>query len=209
MPLPWLQILDAIIGVTDLARSRKIRKMSQATEEPQQQLEAGGRGSPALGTLEARLAGVVVAALKEAFDRDTRRLELERAQLDAERERADRALRLELLRQAGDREIGRLRLLAGVAVASWLGTLFLLVLPGRMVSVQPGARLALGVGWLLLLGAIAMSFVAQSQVAASLDRADAPAGRRDAVSSGTAGALALWLIVLGLALVGLAVLIAS
>ena len=35
--------------------------------------------------LEARLAGVVVAALKEAFDRDTRRLELEREQLDAER----------------------------------------------------------------------------------------------------------------------------
>ena len=28
MPLPWLRILDAVIGVTDLARSRKIRTLS-------------------------------------------------------------------------------------------------------------------------------------------------------------------------------------
>src|SRR6185436_9870926 len=79
-------------------------------------------GSPrALGNLEARLAGVVVAALKEAFDRDNRRLDLEREQAQAERLRAERALRLELARQAVDREIGRLRLTAGVAVACWLG----------------------------------------------------------------------------------------
>ena len=122
MAFPWLQVLDAVIGVTDLARSRKIRKMSQESGEPPQQLEAGGRAG--LGGLEARLAGVVVAALKEAFERDTHRLELEREQLEAERLRAERALALELRRQASDREIGRLRLLAGVAVASWIGTLF-------------------------------------------------------------------------------------
>ncbi len=203
MPVPWLQILDAVIGVTDLARSRKIRKMSQATDE--QQLETSGRGGGALGNLETRLAGVVVAALKEAFDRDTRRLELERAQLDTERERAERALNLELLRQAGDREIGRLRLLAGVAVATWIGTLFF---SARLAGGQMGVRAAMGGGWLLLLGAIAMSFVAQSRVAAALDGVGAIADRRNAVSSGVAGALALWLIVLGLALVGLAVLIA-
>ena len=45
------------------------------------------------GALEARLAGVVVAALKEAFDRDSRRLELERDQLAAERLRAFAAQR--------------------------------------------------------------------------------------------------------------------
>src|SRR5229473_1646796 len=116
MAVPWLGIIDAVIGVTTLARGR----WSPASE--QQQLEAGGRN---LGGLETRLAGVVVAALKEAFDRDTRRLELEREQLAAERLRAERALKLELLRQSGDREIGRLRLLAGVAVASWIGTLLL------------------------------------------------------------------------------------
>src|SRR5437763_9335040 len=133
MALPWLRILDALIGVTDLARSRKIRTMADEQQQ-QQQLEVGGR---TVGGVEARLAGVVVAALKEAFDRDTRRLELERDQAAAERERAERALRLELRRQAGDREIGRLRLLAGGAIASWLGTLFF---SARLVGGPPAAR---------------------------------------------------------------------
>jgi hypothetical protein len=201
MPLPWLQILDAVIGVTDLARSRKIRRMADA---PEQQLEGGNR-APA--GLEARLAGVVVAALKEAFDRDARRIEFEREQVSAERERAERALRLELQRQAGDREIGRLRLLAGVAVASWIGTLFF---SSRLMSGGVGPRVMLGAGWLLLLAAFALAFTAQSNVAnalAGLARDDNAASSRP-VSSGAGGALALWLIVGGLGLVGLAVLIA-
>ena len=45
-----------------------------------------------LGALETRLAGVVVAALKEAFDRDKARMDLERETLEAERARAERAL---------------------------------------------------------------------------------------------------------------------
>ena len=112
MPMPWLQILDAVIGLTDLARSRKIRKLSQeSAERGPAPLEISGRAG-AMGGLETRLAGVVVAALKEAFDRDTRRLDLEREQMAAERLRAERALRLELRRQAADREIARVRLLA-------------------------------------------------------------------------------------------------
>src|SRR5713101_6370141 len=100
MPMPWLQILDAVIGITDLARTRKIRKLSQESTEPvPAPLEPSGRAG-AIGGLETRLAGVVVAALKEAFDRDTRRLDLEREQMAAERLRAERALRLELRRQA-------------------------------------------------------------------------------------------------------------
>jgi hypothetical protein len=201
MALPWLRILDALIGVTDLARSRKMARVGRAAEDPQEQLEAGGHA----GNLETRLAGVVVAALKEAFDRDSKRLDLEKVQLDAERERAERALNLELLRQAGDREIGRLRLLAGVAVVTWMGTLFF---SARLIGGATAARVALGGGWLLLLGAIAMSFQAQSHVAAALDRVGAIADRRDAISSGISGALALWLIVVGLALIGAAVLIA-
>jgi hypothetical protein len=197
MPFPWLRVLDVVIGVTDLARSRKIQKMSQESAEQPQQLEVGGRAG--LGGLEARLAGVVVAALKEAFERDTHRLELEREQLAAERVRAERALALELRRQASDREIGRLRLLAGVAVASWIGTLFFST---RLLGGSPGARSALGIAWLLLLAAFASSFVAQSQVAESAGRPD-----ERAVDSGLAGAFALWLIVLGLALVGVAVLV--
>src|ERR1700704_2063060 len=116
MAVPWLQLIDAALGAATCAGGRRA---PAAVEEPGQ-LEAGGR---ALGGLEHRLAGVVVVALKEAFDRDTRRLELEREQLAAERDRTERALRLELERQAGDREIGRLRLLAAIAFASWISTL--------------------------------------------------------------------------------------
>jgi len=199
--LPWLRILDVVIGATDLARSRKIRTLADEQHHHQQQLEAGP-GSSVGGIVEARLAGVVVAALKEAFDRDTRRLELEREQADAERARAERALRLELRRQAGDREIGRLRLLAGVAVVAWLGTLFF---SARLMGGPVGARAALGFGWLLLLAAVAASFNAQSRVAAALD-ATAPDDR--SVASVAGGALTVWLIVAGLALICVAVLIA-
>jgi len=199
MPVPWLQILDAVIGVTDIVRSRKIRTMADAQQQ-QQLLETGGR---APGGLETRLAGVVVAALKEAFDRDARRIEFERDQAAAERERADRALRLELRRQAGDREIGRLRLIAASAVTIWIATLFLVsrVPPG-------GARFALGAGWLLLAAAAATSFTGQSRVTGQLDVRDAISAPDKPVSSGAAGQLSVWLVLAGLALVGVAVLVA-
>jgi len=196
MPIPWLRIIDAVLGVTDLARSRT----PAPPVDPDQQLQFDpGRGGP-LGGLETRLAGVMVAALKEAFDRDTRRLELERATLEGERERAERALRLELRRQAGDREIGRLRLLAGIAVASWVGTLFF---SARALGGGVGPRLAIGAAWLLLLVSFAAAFVGQSRVAESIAHTE----DRD-LGSGTVGAVALWSIVGGLALVGLSVLIA-
>ena len=200
MAFPWLRILDVVIGATDLARSRKIRTLADEQQQEQHQLAAGPGGGVG-GIVEARLASVVVAALKEAFDRDTRRLELEREQATAERERAERALRLELRRQAGDREIGRLRLLAGVAVVSWLGTLFF---SARLMGGPVRARVALGVGWMLLLAAVAASFSAQSRVAAALDLLT-PDDRSTASLAG--GALAVWLIVAGLALVCVAVLI--
>ena len=190
------------------ARRRQFRarpKAPAATDEQlqQQQLEAGARVP---GGLEARLAGVVVAALKEAFDRDSRRLELEREQLAAERQRAERALRLELQRQAGDREIGRLRLLAGVAVAAWIGDAVAVVAARRAPA--SARALALGGGWLLLLAAIAASFIAQSRVAGALTRVADSGARGAMITSGASGALALWLSVFGLALVALAVLIA-
>jgi hypothetical protein len=204
MPLPWLQILDAVIGVTDIVRSRKIKSLAET--QPSLALDAGGRVGGPGGALEARLAGVVVAALKEAFDRDARRIEFEREQAAAERERAERALRLELQRQAADREIGRLRLLAAIAVAIWIGTLFF---SARLLGGGIAARALVGAGWALLLGALAAAFSAQVTVAGALDavtRDDGAAVRP--MSSGPAGALALWLIVFGLTLVGLAALIA-
>ena len=197
MPLPWLQLIDAGLGIANFARGRK---SAAATEEPNAQLEAAGRGP---GGLEARLAGVVVAALKEAFDRDSRRIEFERELADAERRRAERLLQLELQRQAGDREIARLRLLAGAAGAAWLGTLFL---SARLLG-GTGTRVALGLGWLLLLGAVGAAFAAQSRVAAVVDALSAGDDRRP-IRSGASGVLALWLMIAGLMFVGLATLLA-
>jgi hypothetical protein len=199
MPVPWLQLVDAALGIANFARGRKA---PEPPTETGQQLDAASR-APA--GLEARLAGVVVAALKEAFDRDSRRLELEREQLAAERQRAERLLRLELHRQAGDREIGRLRLMAGVAGTAWVGSLLLL---SRVAGGGIGARVTLGFGWLLLLAAIAASFSAQSRVAAITDALASGDDDRRAMGSGGASAVALWLMMGGLMLVGLAALLA-
>ena len=204
MALPWLRILDAVIGVTDLARSRKMKSLSRTGGDPES-LDASGQRPPLHG-LEARLAGVMVAALKEVFDRDSRRLELERSQAEAERERTERALRLELLRQRADREIGRMRLLAAVGVVGWLGTLSY---ASRMV--ETSSRVMFAAGWLALLAAVATSFAAQSQVASAVERAkgvaDVAWDDRDTAWSTAPGSIALWLVVVGLALVGLAILL--
>ena len=197
MPVPWLRIIDAVISVADLVRSRTPR----ARSDGRQPFALRSR----LGHLEARMVGVVVAALREAFDRDSRRLELEREQLEAERQRAERALRLELLCQAGDREIGRLRLVAGIAVASWLGTLFF---SARLTGGGLGARATLGVAWASFLAALASALVAHLRIANALGRiAIAGNARPDELSAGISGALAPWLIVFGLALIAVAVLV--
>jgi hypothetical protein len=200
VPVPWLRIIDTVFSLADFARSRRRAPPTEETGGGQLQLDPSRGGAlGALGGLEARLAGVMVAALKEAFDRDTRRLELERAHVESERARAERMLQLELRRQAGEREIGRLRMLAGIAVASWIGTLFFSV---RLLDGGAGARVALGGAWLLLLLAFAAAFIGQSRVAESLARSE----NKD-LDSGPAGSLALWLIVAGFALVGFSVLL--
>jgi hypothetical protein len=196
MAVPWLRLIDAALGLGDIVRRVKGR---DAEEEARQV----GVGPSALGGLEARLAGVVVAALKEAFDRDHQRLELERQQMEAERLRAERAMRLEMLRQAGDREIGRMRLIAAVALASWLGTL---VLASRLLAGTPG-RVALGAGWLLLLLALALALVEQSRIARALAAEDDRRAVDAVTAAGTGGMLAPWLVVGGLAAAAFGVLI--
>lgn len=149
------------------------------------------------GQIEARLSNVVVAALKEAFDRDHARLELERAHLDEERRRADEALRLEMRRQAMDREIGRLRLLAGTALIGWVASVLMLV--ARLGDASVASRAVLGVGWLLLLGALAAAFTAQSRLGEITGSGP--------LDSGHAGGAALWLLTLGLAAAGASLLV--
>jgi hypothetical protein len=150
------------------------------------------------GQLEARLTNVVVAALKEAFDRDHERLELERAQLDEQRRRAEEAMRLELRRQAADRELGRLRFLAGMALIGWIASV--LVLGVRLDTASTIARVVLGTGWLLLLGALASAFAAQGRINAYVPDQHTP------LDPGP-GAAALWLLVGGLALSAISLLI--
>jgi hypothetical protein len=196
MPVPWLGLFDAALGLANLVRGTGPRRPANELQEGDRLATTAGGG--ALGQLEARLAGVVVAALKEAFERDNRRLELERQQMEAERRRAERALRLELLRQAAEREVGRLRLIAGLAAASWLGTLLFF---GRIAGAGVGGRVALGAGWALLLGALAASFAGQSKLAASAAQLTADEGATSPPSAGALGATAPWLFVAGLAVI--------
>jgi len=107
------------------------------------------------------------------------------------------ALRLELRRQSGEREIGRLRLVAAIAVISWLVTLFF---SRELLEGGVAARAALGAGWILLLGSLGSAFTAQTTIASKI------AGEGD-LSSGPAGSVAAWLIVAGLAVIGMAVLV--
>src|SRR5882672_3536251 len=98
MALPWLRIIDSALNLADLAwRARP----AAALRDPGQQL------APARAATEARLAGVVISALKEAFDRDHQRLEFEKEQREADRRRAERLFKIEIARQAGDREVSR------------------------------------------------------------------------------------------------------
>jgi hypothetical protein len=142
--------------------------------------------------VEARLTNVVVAALKEAFDRDHARLELERAHLDEQRRRAEENVRLELQRQAIDREIGRLRLLAGAGLAGWIAPVVLLVTRSQQLS--SSSRTVLITAAVLLLGCVGSAFSAQVDIAARVRESD------DAPKTAT-GVASLWLLLAGLALV--------
>lgn len=198
MPVPWLRVLDAVLGLTELARKVKQRPAAALSDS----------GEPAAlraatTPIEARLTGVVVAALKEAFDRDHQRIQLEREQHEAERKRSERLLRLDLARQAGDRELARLRQVSGIAVASWLGTV---VFAGIAGDLSVAARVLLGTGWLLLIAALGAALAAQSAVAATLARAEERDDRAARSASG-AGLAAPWLLLGGLTVIAASVLI--
>lgn len=197
MAVPWLRLIDAALGMGDVVR--RVRARSGIADDTRQLAQT----SSALGGIEARLAGVVVAALKEAFDRDNQRIELERQKQDAERERAERALRLELLRQAGEREISRLRWIAAIAVSGWIGAL---LLASRLLATS-GSRVLLGAGLALLLIAMACAFTDQSRIGRSLAVADDRLSVETATAPGLAGVAAPWLVAAGFAAITIAVLL--
>ena len=98
-------------------------------------------------------------------------------QLEEQRRRAEEALRLELRRQAADRELGRLRLLAGTALVGWIASVVMLGGAARRRHRRRAAS-ALAAGWLLLLGALGAAFTAQGRVGASASDSAIGARRR-------------------------------
>src|SRR6188508_3237882 len=117
-----VKMFDTFMALRDVAM--RVRGPSApAPDSGLMQSPGGGLG----GQIETRLTNVVMAALKEAFDRDHARLELERAQLDEQRRRAEEAMRQELRRQATDRELARLRLIAGTALIGWIASVSVFV----------------------------------------------------------------------------------
>ncbi len=189
-----MRAFDAIMMFRDAAKSFKGEpppSTSMAKPEPPP--------APALGQLEATLTNVVVAALKEAFDRDHARLELERTQLEEQRRRADEALRMEVRRQAAERELSRLRLLGGTALVGWIASV--VALGARLGAVSTPGRVALAVGWAFLLGALGTAFSAQGRISADMTESSRP------LEAGRAAAASVWLLMAGLGAVALSLLI--
>jgi hypothetical protein len=183
----WMRVLDTVSGLAQL--TGRIRRGSGL--EASEGLPAGGP----LGGLETRLAGVLVAALKEAFDRDSTRLEMERSQIDAERQRAEEALRAELRRQAGERALGQLRMIAVMAICGWALSAALGVwLPGMRTGL-PWALLA--AGWALAMATLGTAFAGWQRISAWT--AETRAGAIEPFAS-PAAAAAPWLLIGALAL---------
>jgi hypothetical protein len=152
----WMGVVDTVGGLVQMAR--RYRRGDSLIDSASSSL-----GGP-IGQIETRLAGVVVAALKEAFDRDSARLELERTHIEAERRRAEEALRAELRRQAADRLVGQLRTIAVMAIGTWALSAALGVwMPGMRLGLP---RVLLGIGWLFALSALGASFAGWHRVSA-------------------------------------------
>ena len=187
----WMKAFNTITNLVELS------KQFRRPVAPEESLSGAAR--PA-GALETRLAGVLVAALKEAFDRDSARLELERSHVDAERERAERALRAELQRQAADRALAHLRLIALLAVGAWaLSAALGVLLPGMRAGVP---RVLLGLGWAAAFSSLGCAFAGWRVVLAA--SSDLSGGEAEP----GAAAVAPWLLLLSLAFIGASLLFA-
>ena len=193
----WLRVIDIAANIAQwTGRQRKSGPGADTGLEPV--------GGP-LAQLETRLAGVVVAALKEAFDRDKARTDLERAHLEAERQRAEQALRAELRRQAADLALGRIRMTAIMAIGVWMLSAALAV---WMPGMRSGAtRYVLGGGWACALASLACAFAGWQRIATWL-AVESDGGTGSASRPHRAELAAPWLLVAAVAFVGVALLLA-
>ena len=197
---PWLKVLDVVSSLA-LGRPGPADRDDAAPPGPGGPL-GRSESSGGLGLLEARLAGVVVAALKEAFDRDKARMDLERATLEGERARAERALAAELRRQAADRALSQLKL---IAMFAGLALLVSGVLAAWISGMRVGIAAALlSLAWVLGLGALGCVFAAWQQVTVWASQTDPPpaGGSKPAV-------IAPWLLLGSLSFVAASLLLAG
>ena len=188
----WMRVLDTVTGLARMGGRLRATLDPTYSEVP----ETAARG------LETRLAGVVVAALKEAFDRDRARMELERSQIEAERRRAEDALAAELRRQAAEQALGQLKLLAIMAIGMWMLSAALAVwLPGMRAGLPRGL---LGAGGALSFAAMGCTFAGSQAISAWTS---APVNSAPPPSGGAAAA-APWLLLLALVSTGASLLAA-
>ncbi len=187
----WMRVIDAVGGLAQM--TGKLRPRAAPAGDLQTTQEPGA------GRLETHLAGVVVAALKEAFDRDRTRMELERTQIESERRRAEEALAAEVRRQATERALGQLRLVAVMAITAWMLSAALASwLPGMRAGIP---RALLGTGWALAFTALGCTFASWQQISAWTIRTAAATSGSDSPTSFAASA-APWTLLLALAAIG-------
>lgn len=199
MAVPWARVFDTVGSLAQLSGS--FRRPAGSASDSGAPGDAP-QGSP-LAPLEARLAGVVVAALHEAFDRDRVRMDMERAQVEAEQRRAAEALAAELRRQAGERALGQLRLIAIIAIGIWMISAILGVwLPGMRGGLPRGL---LGGGWVLAFAALGAAFAGWQRMS---DWTGTPGAPLADVPQGGPAAAAPWLLLSALALIAASLLVA-
>ena len=159
--------------------------------------EAPATQEPGAGRLETRLAGVVVAALKEAFDRDRTRMELERSQIESERRRAEEALAAEAPATgsgAGARPAPARRGHGHCGVDA-VGRAGRRGCPGMRAGLP---RALLGTGWALAFAALGCTFASWQQISAWTIRTAGATSGSDSPTSAAASA-APWTLLLALA----------
>jgi hypothetical protein len=198
MAVPWMKVLDTVSSLAQLTGGG--RRSSESAPDAE---GVDARPGNPLATIEARLAGVVVAALHEAFDRDRVRMDMERAQVAEEQRRAAEALAAELRRQTAERALGQLRLIAITAVAIWMISAILAAwLPGMRAGLP---RVLLGGGWALAFGALGTAFAGWQSISAWTGTSSAAPA---ALPQGGAVSAAPWLLLTSLTLIAASLLVA-
>jgi hypothetical protein len=183
----WMKILGTVTSLAQVGA--QLRR--PAGDEP------GGIGT----ALEHRLAGVVVAALKEAFDRDRARMDLERETLEAERARAERALEAELRRQAADRALTQLKL---ISIFAGLVLLMSALLAAWIGGMRTGASaVTLATGWAFSLGTLGCVFAAWQEVSVWASVPEPPPAGSSRLAS-----FAPWLLLVSIVFVASSLLLA-